>query len=70
MTVEHVCREYGIPTTQFKSQELNRQRRKIEYKYWVHGINKIIDSFTEGDFDDQFLKFVLSLDFSKLSQDD
>ena len=41
---------------------------KVEHSFWRSGINKILEGFTDQDFDETFLKFVLELDYSNVSE--
>ena len=70
MTVDKICQEYGIPSTRIKSDSMKYQRCQIEHKFWLQGIHKILDGFTERDFDDQFIRFILSIDFAQITDQD
>jgi hypothetical protein len=70
MTVGKICQEYGIPSTRIKSDSMKYQRCQIEHKFWLQGIHKILDGFTERDFDDQFIRFILSIDFAQITDQD
>ena len=70
MSVDRVCTEYGIASTTLQSDHLRKERLKVEHQFWRNGINKILEGFTEQDFDVAFLKFVLELDYSNISEGD
>jgi hypothetical protein len=52
MSVDKVCSEFGIPSTKTQLDYIKRERTKVEHHFWKNGINKILEGFTEEDFED------------------
>jgi hypothetical protein len=59
MSVDHMCLEHGIPSTSLQNNKLKREKLQIEHAYWRGGIQRILESFTDRDFDENWLKFIL-----------
>ena len=70
MSIEKICTENGIPSTNVQLDSFKKIRSKIEHQFWKTGINKILEGFTESDFEDYFLKFILELDYSNITEAD
>ena len=68
LSVDRVCIDYGIPATSTKLHHLKQQKSKVEHSFWLNGLNKILEGYTEAQFDECFLKFILSLDFANISE--
>ena len=70
MSVDRVCTEHGIASTKLQSEYLRNERLKVEHSFWRSGINKILEGFTEEDFNEAFLKFILELDYSNITDEE
>lgn len=67
IAIDHVVKEKGVPGSEAQTNIVKRAKSKIEFRFWKSGINKILDKFTEEQFEEQFLKFILSLDYANVS---
>jgi len=52
MSVEKVCKEEGIPSTKIQLSTIKREKILIEHRFWKNAINKILDGFTEEEFEE------------------
>jgi hypothetical protein len=52
MSVEKGCKEAGLPSTKTQLCTIKREKILIEHRFWKNAINKILDGFTEEEFEE------------------
>ena len=45
----------------------NKQRVKLEHKFWVNGIEQVIKGYSEAEFEAKFVNFIDAMDFGEMT---
>ena len=61
LTLSEFCKNQGISLTKTTENRQKIVKRKLEHRFWVDGIEKILLGYKEDEFIDKFIKFVSEL---------
>ena len=67
VTLSGYLQDNGITSTQKQEDSKKKQRIKLEYKFWKEGLSKILNGFSDHDFDEALVNFLEELNFDRMS---
>ena len=62
-SLQSYLKDQGIASTLPQHQIDQRERSKIEYRFWKQGIDFVIPGFNDMELESRIVKFVFAIDF-------
>lgn len=64
------CSNSGVAFTAAKEKRDKQIRSKIEHDFFKKGIDRVLEGHVEPEFEDQFVRYILQLDFDHVTDEE